>query len=66
MNTGGGGGISPVPERGRHAASYFLEAAVADIEFNQGWFSILGTDRGLHILELAERLHHARHLPHRR
>jgi len=42
-----------VIEKGKKAASEALEAAVADIEFSGGRFSVAGTDRGLDILELA-------------
>jgi aerobic carbon-monoxide dehydrogenase large subunit len=42
-----------VIERGKKAAAHFLEAAVVDIEFSQGRFSIAGTDRGIGIMELA-------------
>ncbi len=42
-----------VIEKGKKAASEALEAAVADIEFSAGRFSVAGTDRGLDILELA-------------
>jgi carbon-monoxide dehydrogenase large subunit len=42
-----------VVEKGKKAASEFLEAAVADIEFTAGRFSVAGTDRGVDILELA-------------
>ncbi len=42
-----------VIERGKQAASEALEAAVADIEFAGGRFSIAGTDRGMDILSLA-------------
>ncbi|MBC7800596.1 MAG: xanthine dehydrogenase family protein, partial [Gemmatimonadaceae bacterium] len=42
-----------VIEKGKQAASEALEAAVADIEFSAGRFSIAGTDRGLDIMELA-------------
>jgi carbon-monoxide dehydrogenase large subunit len=43
-------------ERGKKAAAYFLEAAVADIEFSRGRFTIAGTDLGIAIMDLAERL----------
>jgi carbon-monoxide dehydrogenase large subunit len=52
-----------VIERGKQAASQFLEAAVVDIEFNRGRFSIAGTDRGIGIMELAARLRVEEHLP---
>ncbi len=42
-----------VIEKGKKAASEALEAAVADIEFAAGRFSVTGTDRGLDIVELA-------------
>ena len=42
-----------VIEKGRKAASEALEAAVADIAFEAGRFSIAGTDRGMDILQLA-------------
>jgi len=45
-----------VIERGKLAASHFLEAAVADIEFSRGRFSIAGTDRSIGIMDLAERM----------
>ncbi len=44
-----------VIDKGRQAASETLEAAVADITFGDGRFSIVGTDRGIDILELAAR-----------
>ncbi len=42
-----------VIEKGKQAASETLEAAVADIEFAGGRFSIVGTDRGIDIVNLA-------------
>jgi carbon-monoxide dehydrogenase large subunit len=42
-----------VIEKGKKAASEALEAAPADIAFEQGRFSIVGTDRGIDILTLA-------------
>ena len=44
-----------VVEKGKQAASEHLEAAVADIEFTPGAgrFSVVGTDRGVGIIELA-------------
>jgi aerobic carbon-monoxide dehydrogenase large subunit len=42
-----------VIEKGRKAASEALEAAVADIVFEEGRFSITGTDRGIDIISLA-------------
>ena len=45
-----------VIERGKQAAAQFLEAAVVDIEFSRGRFTIAGTDRSIGIMDLAERL----------
>ena len=45
-----------VIENGRQIAAHALEAAVADIEFSRGRFTIAGTDRGIGIIELAEQL----------
>ena len=42
-----------VIEKGKLAASEALEAAVADITFDNGRFTIAGTDRGMDILQLA-------------
>jgi carbon-monoxide dehydrogenase large subunit len=45
-----------VIEKGRQVAAQILEAAEADIEFKDGRFLVRGTDLGIHILELAQRL----------
>ena len=45
-----------VIEKGRQIAAQVLEAAVADIEFSGGRFTIAGTDRGIGIMELAAKL----------
>ncbi|MDT7951912.1 MAG: xanthine dehydrogenase family protein molybdopterin-binding subunit [Acetobacteraceae bacterium] len=50
-------------EKGRQAAAHLLEAAVADIEFERGRFTIAGTDRGIGIMEVAARLRDAPGLP---
>ncbi len=52
-----------VIERGKHVAAHFLEAAVADIEFARGRFTIAGTDRSIGIMDLAERLRVGVNLP---
>jgi carbon-monoxide dehydrogenase large subunit len=52
-----------VIERGKQLAAHFLEAAVADIEFSRGRFSIAGTDRDIGIMELAARLRIEKNLP---
>src|ERR1700745_1690300 len=45
-----------VIDKGKHIAGVALEASAADIEFRLGRFSIVGTDRGIGIMDLAERL----------
>jgi carbon-monoxide dehydrogenase large subunit len=52
-----------VIENGRQIAAHALEAAVADIEFSQGRFTIAGTDRAIGIMELAEQLREGLKLP---
>ncbi|HVY15844.1 MAG TPA: xanthine dehydrogenase family protein molybdopterin-binding subunit [Rhodopila sp.] len=52
-----------VIERGKRAAAHVLEAAVVDIEFSAGRFSIAGTDRGIGIMDLALRLKEVTGLP---
>jgi carbon-monoxide dehydrogenase large subunit len=52
-----------VIERGKQIASVVLEAAVADIQFASGRFTIVGTDRSVGLLELAERLRGGLSLP---
>jgi carbon-monoxide dehydrogenase large subunit len=42
-----------VIKKGKQAAAEELEAAVADIAFGEGRFSIVGTDRGIDIVALA-------------
>ncbi len=45
-----------VIENGTKVAAHVLEAASADIEFGGGRFSIVGTDRSIGIMELAEKV----------
>ncbi len=52
-----------VIERGKQIAAVLLEAAPADIEFGKGRFTIVGTDRSIGLLELAERLRRGLNLP---
>ena len=42
-----------VIENGRQIAAHLLEAAPVDIEFEDGHFSVVGTDRAIPILDLA-------------
>ena len=50
-------------DNGKKIASVVLEAAVADIEFANGRFTIAGTDRAIGIMELAEKLRGGLTLP---
>ncbi len=43
-------------EKGRAGAAHLLEAGVGDVEFNEGMFSVRGTNRTVPILELAQRM----------
>jgi carbon-monoxide dehydrogenase large subunit len=52
-----------VIERGKQIAAVVLEAAPADIEFGKGRFTIVGTDRSIGILDLADRLRAGLNLP---
>jgi carbon-monoxide dehydrogenase large subunit len=52
-----------VVENGRKIAAHVLEAAVPDIEFGGGRFTIVGTDRGIGIMELAAKLREGLKLP---
>src|SRR5437763_1003107 len=49
--------------QGKQIAAHVLEAAVTDIEFAHGRFTIAGTDRGIGVLELAEKLRKGLGLP---
>jgi carbon-monoxide dehydrogenase large subunit len=52
-----------VIENGRQIAAHVLEAGVGDVEFAHGRFTIAGTDRGIGVMELAERLRDGVQLP---
>lgn len=43
-------------EKGRTAAAYFLEAAAADLEFANGEYRVVGTDRSIALIEIARRV----------
>ncbi len=47
--------IDLVLEKGRRVASLLLEAAVADIDYDSGYFLVAGTDRRISLFEVAER-----------
>ncbi len=52
-----------VIDKGKQIAGVALEAAAADIEFKAGRFTIVGTDRGIGIMELADKLRGGLKLP---
>ncbi|WP_448150227.1 xanthine dehydrogenase family protein molybdopterin-binding subunit [Labrys miyagiensis] len=52
-----------VVEAGRKIAAHELEAADQDVEFAAGRFTVVGTDRGIGLMELAARLHEGLELP---
>src|SRR5215468_6196636 len=52
-----------VVEQGKQIASHVLEAAPADIEFENGRFVIAGTDRSVGIMELAQKIRGGLNLP---
>ncbi|SJZ75904.1 carbon-monoxide dehydrogenase large subunit [Enhydrobacter aerosaccus] len=52
-----------VIEKGKQIAGVALEASAADIEFKSGRFNIVGTDRGIDIMELAQKLRGGLALP---
>jgi carbon-monoxide dehydrogenase large subunit len=55
--------IAKVVEQGKLVASQLLEAAVQDIEFAKGRFTIAGTDRSIGVTELAQWLRGKPKLP---
>jgi carbon-monoxide dehydrogenase large subunit len=52
-----------VIEQGKQIAANVLEASMGDIDFESGRFVIVGTDRSIGIVELAEKLHSGLKLP---
>ena len=56
-------GVAKVIEKGKQLASYVLEAAAADIAFQNGQFVIVGTDRSISLMALAQKLHDGLNLP---
>ncbi|MCX7361522.1 MAG: xanthine dehydrogenase family protein molybdopterin-binding subunit [Alphaproteobacteria bacterium] len=49
--------------QGKQIAAHVLEASAVDIEFTQGRFVIAGTDRGISIVELADKIRGGMKLP---
>jgi carbon-monoxide dehydrogenase large subunit len=56
-------GAVKVIEKGKQLAGYVLEAAASDIAFERGRFVIVGTDRAISLMELAQKLHSGLKLP---
>ncbi len=56
-------GSAKVVENGKQLAAHVLEAGPADIAFERGRFVIVGTDRAISIMELAQKLHSGLKLP---
>ena len=52
-----------IVEKCSHIAAVLLEAAVDDIEFNNGAFTIAGTDRGVGLAEVVRNAFSGTHLP---
>lgn len=52
-----------VIEKGRRLAGLALEAAVEDIEFSRGRFTVAGTDLSITVMELADRLRQGLRVP---
>jgi carbon-monoxide dehydrogenase large subunit len=50
-------------EQGKQIAAHVLEASAADMEFAHGRFVIAGTDRGIGVMELAEKIRGGLRLP---
>ncbi len=46
-----------VIEKGKELAAHALEASASDIAFDHGNFTIVGTDRSISIMDLADKLH---------
>ncbi|WP_342641243.1 xanthine dehydrogenase family protein molybdopterin-binding subunit [Rhodoligotrophos ferricapiens] len=54
---------SEIREKAQLAASHLLEAGIGDLVFENGRFTIAGTDRSIGILEIEQRLRTADRLP---
>jgi carbon-monoxide dehydrogenase large subunit len=52
-----------IVEKGRKIAAHLLEAAEADIAFSDGRFTVVGTNRGVSLSDVAKVAHSPRQLP---
>ena len=50
-------GAAKIIAKGKELAAHALEAAPSDIAFDRGRFVIVGTDRAISVMELAQKLH---------
>jgi aerobic carbon-monoxide dehydrogenase large subunit len=55
--------VDKVIDKARRIAAELLEAAVVDVEFTDGRFTIAGTDRSVALAEVARAAHDPRHVP---
>jgi carbon-monoxide dehydrogenase large subunit len=55
--------VDAIIEKGRKLAGHVLEAAEADIEYAEGSFKVVGTDRAIGIFDLAEKARSLGDLP---
>ena len=57
------GAAERIVAKGRHIAAHLLEAAIDDIEFRDGGFTVAGTDRNVGVAEVAAAAHNPAALP---
>ncbi len=55
--------VDKVIEKARRIAAELLEAAVVDVEFTEGRFTIAGTDRSVALTDVARTAHDPAHIP---
>jgi carbon-monoxide dehydrogenase large subunit len=55
--------VDKVVDKARKIAAELLEAAVVDVEFSNGRFTIAGTDRSVSLLDIARAAHDPDHIP---
>ncbi len=56
-------GADKIIEKGKQLAAHLLETSVADIRFNDGTFSVAGTDRSIDVMALAAAARDTANLP---
>ena len=55
--------VAAAVEQGRQLAADELEASPSDIEFDAGYFSVVGTDRQVDLATVVQRSYAAQQLP---